>query len=272
MIREDEATTTEAVVQISHVSFRYETTLDAVPILDDVSLTISSDDFLGLIGPNGGGKTTLLRLMLGLLRPQSGRVTVLGRDPIEVSQQIGYVPQQARIDGELPATVLDVVLTGRLGRSGWGCFYRRGHVDVAREAMDKVGVADLEKRGIGSLSGGQRQRVLIARALAAQSRILLLDEPLSGIDSHMEQGILDLLHDLNRTMPIVLVSHDLGFVSAHVKRVGCLNRRLVVHEPGAISHDIIGELYRNQGPVHRIHHQGDCPIDQGQSPPSEEKR
>jgi zinc transport system ATP-binding protein len=242
------------------VTFRYEEAEE--PALEDVSLRVGPREFVGLIGPNGGGKSTLLRILLGLLRPQSGTVRVLGRSPREVCRRIGYVPQHDRIDASVPATVLDLVLTGRLGRTAWGFRYGRDHLDAARAALEQAGVADLAQRRIGDLSGGQRQRVLIARALADDVRILLLDEPMAGIDLHVEQGILETLRRLNERLPILLVSHDIGFVSAHVHRVACLDRRLVVHRVDEITEDTISEMYRAQGHVHRIHHAPGCPVDE----------
>ncbi len=232
----------------------------APPVLEDVNLTIEDRDFLGLIGPNGGGKTTLLRLLLGLVAPTSGRVTVLGRTPREVRRHVGYVPQRAQVDEKVPATVLDVVLTGRLGLRPWGFFYRRGDVERARAALGDAGLADHADRRYGELSGGQRQRVLIARALASDARLLLLDEPMAGIDLHVEQGILETLRRLNERMPIVLVSHDVGFISTHVKRVACLNRRILVNRAQDVTRDIISEMYRAAGPVHALGHRGECPL------------
>ncbi|MFH1998069.1 MAG: ABC transporter ATP-binding protein [Planctomycetota bacterium] len=255
------STAPEPIVSVQKVTFDYLNGQDNPPVLEEVTLEIPDNDFLGLIGPNGGGKTTLLKILLGVEKPCSGTVHVLGRHPREVSSQIGYVPQHAQIDASVPATVLDVVLTGCLGRSPWGVRYGRKHIDAARAAMAQVGVEDLRKRSIGMLSGGQRQRVLIARAMAADAKILLLDEPLAGVDLHMEKGILELLHTLNARLPIVLVSHDLGFVSAHVKRVACLNRRLVVHRPDEITGEVIGEMYHSHGPVLQVRHDNDCPIE-----------
>ena len=248
------------IASFSDVSYRYDSTPDAEEVLSNVNLEIAAEDFIGLIGPNGGGKTTLLRLLLGLLEPTEGTVRVLGRPPREVSRHVGYVPQYSQVDAGAPATVLDVVLTGRIGASRWGFRYGKADVAAARAAMEESGVAEFSERGIGELSGGQRQRVLIARALAAEARILLLDEPMAGIDLHLEQGILETLKRLNATMPIVLVSHDVGFVSAHVKRVACLNRRLAVHAPGAITKDIIAEMYANSGPVQALGHSHACPF------------
>lgn len=251
-----------AVVSLEGVTYRYHDLPGAPPVLEDVALSIKAGDFLGVIGPNGGGKTTLLKIMLGLLRPQAGVVRVLGRPPREVSRLIGYVPQHVQIDENVPATVQDVVLTGRLGLSSWGVGYGPKHTEAALAAMERAGVAELKDRSMGTLSGGQRQRVLIARSLAGSAKILLLDEPMAGVDTHMEKGILDLLHTLNAQIPVVLVSHDIGFVSAHVNRVACLNRRLVVHRPEEISEAVIAEMYRTHGTVQRIRHSDECPIDE----------
>ena len=256
-----EKAVTDPVVILEGVTYRYASSPDGEPAIEDVSFEIHAGEFIGLIGPNGGGKTTLLKLMLGIIEPKEGRIRVLSRPPREVSRQVGYVPQFSQVDPRAPATVLDVVLTGRLGISRWGFRYALDHVREARRAMESVGVGDLAEWRIGELSGGQRQRVLIARALASDARILLLDEPMAGIDLHMEQGILDTLNRLAERMPIVLVSHDVGFVSAHVKRVACLNRRLMMHAPGEITRETIAEMYRTAGPVQELLHHEGCPFD-----------
>jgi len=248
----------EPVVELSQVTFGYPPELALQPVLEDVSLRIEPNDFLGIIGPNGGGKTTLLRIILGLLEPQSGSVTVFGRPPAEVRGRIGYVPQHARIDPSVPASVLDVVLTGRLGRSSWGFRYGRRQTEIARQALAQTEMERFADRTIGTLSGGQRQRVLIARALAADAQLLLLDEPTAGVDPHMERGLTDLLHRLNERLPIVIVSHDVSFVSAHLKRVACLNRRLTSHTAGEISWEAIAHLYDE--PIRPVRHADECPL------------
>lgn len=263
---------TKPVALLEDVTFRYREVPESLPAIEQVSLKIPPGDFLGLIGPNGGGKTTLIKILLGLLKPQTGTVRVLGKPPHEVSRWIGYVPQHAQIDALVPATVLDVVLSGRIGLAPWGFSYNRKHLEAAEQAMEKVGVQALRNQGIGQLSGGQRQRILIARALASEVKILFLDEPMAGVDIHMEKGILELLHILNDQMPIVLVSHDLGFVSAHVKRVACLNRSLVVHRPDEISKEIIADMYHTQGDVHQILHKGPCPIERERKKKDPEER
>ncbi len=249
---------TEPVVELKGVTFGYPPEQAIQPVLEDVSLRIEPNEFLGIIGPNGGGKTTLLRIILGLLAPQAGSVAVFGRPPAEVRARIGYVPQHARIDPRVPATVLDVVLTGRLGRSSWGFRYGRRQAEIARQALAQMEMEAFADRTIGTLSGGQRQRVLIARALAADAQLLLLDEPTAGVDPHMERGLTDLLHRLNERLPIVIVSHDVSFVSAHLKRVACLNRRLTCHAAGEISWEAISQLYHE--PIRAVRHRDECPL------------
>lgn len=246
------------VAEISHLTFGYPPHYAAQPVLEDVSLEVHPKDFLGVIGPNGGGKTTLLRLMLGLLRPQRGVVRVFGRSPREVRARIGYVPQHAGIDLSVPANVLDVVLAGRLGRSSWGPWFGRSHVETAMEALRQTETADLARRPLGTLSGGQRQRVLIARTLAADAQLLLLDEPTAGVDARMERSLTDLLHRLNQRLPIVVVSHDVSFISTHLKRVACLNRRLSCHPAAEISREVISEMYQDR--VRWVQHRDECAL------------
>ncbi len=247
-----------SVVEIRNLSFGYAPDPGREPVLEDVSLEIGPRDFLGVIGPNGGGKTTLLKIILGLLKPQQGSVLVFGRPPAQVRTRIGYVPQHAAVDPSVPASVLDVVLTGRLSRSSWGSFYGSGHVEAARAALRLTETEDLALRRIGTLSGGQRQRVLIARTLASDAELLLLDEPTAGVDPHMERGLTDLLHRLNQRLPIVIVSHDVSFVSAHLERVACLNRRLTCHAADEISWESVAHVYH--GPMRAIRHADQCPL------------
>ena len=248
--------------ELDHVTFRYgDDAAGSPPVLDDVSLTIEADDYLGLIGPNGGGKTTLLKVLLGLLKPRQGTVRVLGEDPARVRSRIGYVPQHARIDTSVPATVLDVVLMGRLSRSAWGFRYAPEHHARALEALRQVGIEALADRTLDRLSGGQRQRVLIARALASEAEILLLDEPTAGVDAPMEQDLNVLLHRLNERIPIVIVSHDIAFVSAHIKRIACLNRRLVCHPASEITAETLAATYAGSehGHLRLVKHRDECP-------------
>ena len=142
--------------------------------------------------------------------------------------------------------------------SSWGWRYRREDVEAARESLERVGAADLARRSIDTLSGGQRQRILIARALAAEAQILLLDEPTAGVDIHLERGLTDLLHELNERLPVVMVSHDISFVSRHLKRVACLNRRLTCHEARDVTSAVLAQTYDED--VRIIEHDAQCPL------------
>jgi zinc transport system ATP-binding protein len=215
----------EAIVEMHHVSFSY----GPMPVLEDIDMTIRENDFLGIIGPNGGGKTTMLRLILGLERPDSGTITVFGRTPEEGRGSIGYISQFLEFDHDFPVTVLDVVLMGRLGARGLFRRYSGEDTAIALEALERVGLVGSRDRRLGDLSGGERQRILIARALTVGPRLLLLDEPHSGIDTKWQSSFYDLLRSLSAEMTIVLVSHDVGALSAYVEQVACLNRKLYYH-------------------------------------------
>jgi len=239
---------TAPVIVLENVSFAY----DGVPALEDVSLEVEQGEFMGLVGPNGGGKSTLLRIVLGLLAPDAGRVSVLGAPPARARGALGYVPQFATFRRDFPVTVEETVLLGRLGKTRTLFGYRAHDRALARRAMEETGVAELRARPIETLSGGQLQRVLIARALAGEPRILLLDEPTANIDLRAEVDIFDLLKTLNARMTIVVVSHDIGFISPYVTRVACLNRTLLCHTASPISGEMIQRLYG--APVHMIRH------------------
>ncbi|MEQ9460403.1 MAG: ABC transporter ATP-binding protein [Phycisphaeraceae bacterium] len=249
----------DVVIEVAGVTFRYPGSVLERAVLDEVSLEVRRDDFLGIIGPNGGGKTTLLKLMLGQLRAEVGTVRVFGQAAEWGRSRIGYVPQQATIDAAAPASVLDIVLMGRLGASRWGLWYSKRDRDAAMDCLGMTGCAELASRAIRSLSGGQRQRVLIARALAADAEVLLLDEPTTGVDPHAQRGLTELLHRLHERMPIVMVSHDISFVTSELNRVACLNSKLSVHPMSELSYDQIERTYA--GPVRILHHhEDDCPI------------
>lgn len=237
-----------SVAEFRGVSFRYGVN----PVLQDVTFDILSNDFLAIVGPNGGGKTTLLKLLLGLLKPESGSIRVFGRSPIEARRRIGYVPQRIEFDGNFPVTVEELVLTGRLGRRGLGRRYTDEDRAAARRAIEELDLGPLATREIGALSGGERQRSLVARALSSEPDLLVMDEPTASVDSRIEMSFYELLQQLHRRIPIVLVSHDLGFVSAYVTRVACVNRRLVVNPVGEVHAHDLEALY--EGPVRMWSH------------------
>jgi zinc transport system ATP-binding protein len=195
-------------------------------ILEGIDLTVGENDFLGIIGPNGGGKTTLLKSLLGLVKPSRGRITLFDESPERTRKLVGYVPQIEHSDPEFPATVWDVVLMWRLSRSKILKPYGATDEEVARHALSEVGMMEYAERPIGKLSGGQRQRALIARALAAEPRLLLLDEPTASVDQHSEREFWELLGDLKNRITIIVVTHDISAVSRHVDKIACLNRRL----------------------------------------------
>ncbi|MDH3215458.1 MAG: ABC transporter ATP-binding protein [Candidatus Krumholzibacteria bacterium] len=226
-------------VTISDVSFSY----DGVSALENVNLNIEEREFTAIIGPNGGGKTTLIKLMMGLLQPQMGSIVVFGVPPWSARRRFAYVPQHPRLDYEFPVTVMDVVLMGRLGSTARIGPYRSADRESAMRALDVVGCSNLYKRSFAALSSGQRQRSLIARALAAQPDILILDEPTANLDPTVQNDLYELLHELNKEMTVIIVSHDVGFVSKYVHKVACVNRQVVLHSASAIKGDVISTLY-----------------------------
>lgn len=210
------------LVTLDHVSFAYgdET------VVDDVSLSIHEGDFIGLIGQNGSGKTTLLKLMIGLLKPQKG--TVAGLNP----HMVGYVPQKsAQAEKQFPITCEELVLQGRVAKAGLFRMFAKKDVKKAREALDAVGLLDKKDRLLRELSGGQQQRVFIARALASDPKLLILDEPTVGIDEASQEDFYILLAKLRRerNLAIIIVSHDMEVVLKEVTSVLCMNNRLVYH-------------------------------------------
>lgn len=220
-------------------------------VLEDINLTVYERDFIGLLGPNGGGKTTLARVLLGLLLPTRGEVRVMGLPPREGRRYIGYVPQVVEFDREFPISVWEVAQMGRLGRRLLQRYTAEDDAAVA-EALRWVDMLDLRRRPIGALSGGQRRRVYIARALAGRPRILLLDEPMASVDPKVSADLYDLLRQLNEQVTILMISHDLSAISSYVKTVGCLNRRLFYHGDDHLTPEMLELAY--QCPVDLIAH------------------
>lgn len=214
------------------------------PAIAGVCLDVEYGEYLGIIGPNGGGKSTLLKAILGLVPPSSGTVQLFGNDAGDKRAMMGYVPQFAAMDKSFPITVIEVVLTGRL-KSGLSLFFKFSSEDkkTAYELLDQVGIADLADRRISDLSGGEFQKMLIARALAVNPKLLLLDEPTASVDAGSRVQIYDLLAELNKNMTIILVTHDLLAVSSQVRRLACLNGSLVYHGEPELTESIVNSLY-----------------------------
>lgn len=236
------------VIDIDNVSFNY----GIVPVLEDVSLKIYEDEFIGIIGPNASGKSTLLKLILGLLEPDKGVISKYNRDGKNLRNHIGYVPQHSSFPRDFPVTVGEVVMMGHIVSSSRLFRYKNKEIELAKQAMQKLEIENIEKRQIGELSGGQLQRVLIARALVCEPEILILDEPTSNVDMRVEEDIFSLLKNYSEHMTVIVVSHDIAFISGYVDRVACLNRTLVCHNTASISGKMIEELY--DAPVKMIHH------------------
>lgn len=233
------------VAECCGLSFRY----GKERVLEEVDFVLHERESLCVIGPNGGGKSTLLKLFLGLLEPLEGTIRIFGKPAVEARPEIGYVPQAMQFDRLFPISVLEVVLMGRLDRVGVGRFSARCR-EAARAALGEVGLADLASRPFSDLSGGQRQRVLIARALACEPKMLLLDEPTANVDLAVEEQLLDSLERLRESMTILLVTHDLDLVSRIGDSVLCVNRRVHRHSL-PLSGDTIREIYSG---VRRVEH------------------
>lgn len=200
-------------------------------VLEAVDLTIRENDFIGVIGPNGGGKTTLLKVILGLIKPFSGEVVY----PVFRHNLFGYLPQNNAIDFRFPISVEEVVLSGLMSEKGLWKSYNRNDRQRVKELLTSYGMGEYLQRPVGELSGGQRQRVFLCRAIIASPRILILDEPVTYVDSQFEQEFYSLLEELNQRMSIVMVSHDLGTICSYVKTIACVNRTLHYHDSNLIT-------------------------------------
>jgi len=236
------------VIEVKRLSFGY----GPGPVLSDVDLHIRRGDFIAIVGPNGGGKTTLLRLVLGLLEPQSGRVCVFGKAPGKEPARVGYVPQHGNLAPGFPATAEEVVLMGLPHGRRHGPSFRRDERAWASEAMRRTGIEDLAGKRLPELSGGQRQRVLIARALITRPELLLLDEPLSNIDPYGRQCIVETLTGLGRETTVVMVSHDLGITANAITGIAAVNRYLVQADSPQLTPAMLELMYG-------VHEAG-CPV------------
>ncbi len=217
------------VIDLSNVAFGYT----ATPVVEDIDLTVDAGEYLAVVGPNGSGKSTLMKLMLGLLEPDRGTANLFGEPAhaFDDGSRLGYVAQHASASKEMPITVREVVKMGRFPHVGFGTL-SASDWEIVDRALDTVGMSDFAGRRITQLSGGQRQRAFIARALASEADLLVLDEPTVGVDAESVEAFYELLESLNdRGITVLLIEHDLGAVTDHADRVVCLNRRIYFDGP-----------------------------------------
>ncbi len=215
-----------SVIDIEDLSFAYESDL----VLENINLKVEALDFLAIIGPNGGGKSTLLKLILGLQKAKQGSVKVYGKAPSKNLSLIGYVPQNTNVNTDFPIKVIEVVLMGHVTEKTPLFGYGKEEIACAMGALTQVGMEAFAQSKIGSLSGGQRQRVMIARALCAHPKILILDEPTSSIDIKGQKEIYELLKLLNQTITVIVVSHDISVILEYANKVAHINKRLSFHD------------------------------------------
>lgn len=224
-------------------------------VLEDVNLSIYEKDFIGVIGANGSGKTTLLKVILGLLPPMRGNVRFFIEETRQIKKYIGYMPQASMFDKKFPITVKDVVISGLIAKAGLFRYFSRKHKTQVKKIMEQMDILHLKNRAIGELSGGQMQRVFLARALISSPKLLVLDEPNTYVDKGFEKNFFEILTGLNKEMAIILVSHDLGMISSHVKSIACISYHLHYHDSSEITQE---QLDSYNCPIDLITH-GDLP-------------
>lgn len=234
-----------------NITYSYNKKTD---VLSNVSFDVNEKDFVGLIGPNGGGKTTLLKIMLGLITPDKGEIRIFGKKPKSARNKIGYVPQYSQIDLDYPISVWEVVISGLLGKKTTGSRFSKKDELKTIKILEEMNLVNLKDRAIGELSGGQRQRVLLARALVRDPKLLLLDEPTNNVDKESGENLYELLNDLNKEITIILVSHDFSTVSKFVTKIFCLNIEMVCHEAGKLTAECSHSNFKH------VHHKSNCII------------
>ena len=242
----------EKLIEIKNVTASY----DIKPVLSCVSLNVWEYDFLGIIGPNGGGKTTLLKIILGLMKPSSGDITFFENGKKVQSLKIGYLPQINPIDKHFPISVYEVISSGLAGEKQLFKDFTSLQKERINDLVTKMGLEDYSKRAIGELSGGQLQRTLLARAIVSKPRLLILDEPNTYVDKKFESQFYELLGEINKSASIILVSHDIGTLLPMVKNVACINETLHYHPGTDVSDGWISNAY--SCPIEIVGH-GDLP-------------
>ena len=215
----------DIILDIKDLSYKYDKDI----VLDNINLQLLKNDFLAIIGPNGGGKSTLLKLILGLIKSKKGTISLYDKPINQNISKVGYVPQNTNINTNFPIKVLDVVKMGHISSSK-SLFNSKEETLCASSALNKVGMLKYANTKIGSLSGGQRQRVMIARALCANPELLILDEPTASIDVAGQKQIYELLQELNKSVSIIVVSHDISVILSYASKVAHINKQLVFHD------------------------------------------
>lgn len=228
-------------ISIHNLSFAYQD----VTVLSNVTFQIAQGEFVAVIGPNGGGKTTLLQLIMGFLKPSQGSIEVFGKPPHLSLMDVAYVPQKGHFDKQFPISVLEVVLMGRLRSLPWYGRYRKEDLAQAEEVLNKLGLIEIKNRPFGTLSGGQAQRTLIARALFSEPKLLLLDEPTANVDAKTQSEIYELLKQLSGEMTIVMVTHDLNAAIHGVEKVLCVQRDVLTLKPEEVCEHFAIGLYHS---------------------------
>lgn len=229
------------IIKIKNLSFAFKKNIN---ILENINLNVFQNDFLGIIGPNGGGKTTLLKIILGLLEPDKGAITVFNKTPKKARDFVGYVPQFLKADLDCPISVLEIVLTGILSRKKIFQKYNDKDLELAKQSLDFVNLWGLKDKQVGELSGGQRQRVYIARALTRRPKLFIFDEPTASIDEKSAQDFWNLLQEINKKITIIIVSHEIGVIFKNVNKIACLNKQLYSHDPSEITTEMLDKTYK----------------------------
>lgn len=216
------------ILEIKGVTAGYDEEI----ILRDINFIVEPNDFIGIIGPNGGGKTTLVKVILGLLKPMKGEVNWFNSS---LSMHVGYLPQTSDYDRQFPVTVKEVVLSGLLSVKRFTWRFMKSDKVRIKEVLSMMGIEHLTDKNIGELSGGQMQRVLLGRAIISEPQLLILDEPNTFVDNRFEHDLYELLKELNTKMAILMVSHDIGTITSYVKTIACVNRNLHYHKSNIIT-------------------------------------
>ena len=238
------------IIKIEHLCASY----DQKEVLQDVNLTVYQDDYLGIIGPNGGGKTTLMKIILGLKKPSAGSIkfyqpltsTEGSNEPKEVKEiTMGYLPQYNDLDHQFPISVYEVVLSGLSKTKGLFARYTKAHHQQVLDTLERMQLVDLKDRHIGALSGGQLQRVLLARAIVSKPDVVILDEPNTYIDRRFQKQMYEMLEQINKECAIIIVSHDIAEVLNNVKHIACVNHHLHYHDTADMPREKLEEHFLN---------------------------